>query len=315
MILKLSSIRRVPLSSDIDFVSLLPRQRGGDSEIYEAIQTHLGRSVYVEIFARSERTQREDEERFVRRALLMAKLRHHAVLPVLDIARTESGCPYIVYPKATINGWRSGTKPRVIPRLAYDLSILLQVSRCIEHAHSQGILHLDLKPDNFGVEPDGHAMVGEWQLAVYEEELDSNPMAGLCGTPQYMAPETATKYLRYLQACEQRKLSKGDGLNALGDAILSDGDPISKRTDVYCLGGVLHWVLYGRPPRKASSTLKCLEMASMGRRRPIVLDGPLQRIVAKAMSADPQERFCDAGAFSRAVEEAMYTMARREPLP
>ncbi len=204
---------------------------GGMGIVHRAVDEDLQRSVAVKIvrFASP-----EYEARFLREARVTAQLDHPAIPPVHEILETEDSRP--CFSMQLIQG---KVLKEVIPlaREARDgwsidrvLGVLERVGEALAYAHSRGVVHRDVKPDNIMVGPFGETYVMDWGLArvgkksdvTVQETSDPWPAPGpteLAGTPSYMPPEQA--------------LSPHDA---------------DERSDIYALGATLYHVLCGERP-------------------------------------------------------------------
>ena len=267
--------------------------RGGLGRVIRARDKSLGRTVAVkELLSRSP----SSEARFVREAMITARLQHPGIVPVHEAGRWPSGDPY--YVMKLISG--STLKERIVQcdNIADRLSLLphaIAVVEAIGYAHSNDIIHRDLKPSNVVAGEFGETVVVDWGLAkdlaerVIDGEDDSDrpssiedsgsfsadATADVVGTPAYMPPEQAR------------------------------GEPVGKRADVYALGASLYHLLTGSAPysrrsgnRESTSGDKLVKVLE-GPPRPIAEVEPavpadLVAIVEKAMSRNPENRYGDA---------------------
>lgn len=208
-------------------------------------------------------------------------LQHPGVVPVHVMGRDEDDNPVLVMKRIAGVSWRTLIRDPEHPAweghrhdpLGRHLQILDQVCNTVHFAHSQGVLHLDLKPDNVMVGAFGEVYVLDWGLAVH---LDDLPERGPSGTPGYMAPE-----------------------------MLHEPQEMSVRTDVYLLGSMLHEVLTGLPRHTGNDVVEVLaraarsEPAVFGPKTPTELGG----LVNRATALDPEERPADVPAFQRAIAD------------
>jgi tetratricopeptide (TPR) repeat protein len=259
--------------------------RGGMGRILAARDRRLGRTVALKEL---QAATSPDARRFVREALVTARLQHPAIVPIYEAGRWPGGVPF--YAMKLVSGRSLDALIRttgggLAGRLAL-LPHLLAVAEAVAYAHSQRIVHRDLKPANVLVGGFGETVVVDWGLAkdlgtppAGEEPVaaaapaagDDETVAGaVLGTPAYMAPEQAR------------------------------GEAVDERADVYALGAMLYYLLAGAPPRSGTTLREVLAAAATERPRPVTEREPatppdLAAIVEKAMEADPARRYPTAG--------------------
>ncbi len=277
---------------------------GGMGEVYEAVQTSLGRRLAIKRI----KPELADDRRLMQalqvEARITAVLDHPSIVPVHELGVDSEG--RVFYGMKRIEGtpWnellaRSRRRRRSDPELFAEeidehLSILMRVAEALAYAHSRGILHRDIKPSNVIVGDFGDVKLVDWGLAARyfdppDEEtqvvahLSQVPI--ICGTPTYMAPETAL------------------GLREL----------VGAASDVYLLGATLFEILYGEPPHRAETAELALARASLNEwalpdEIPRALEPwhfALQPIVQVALAPDPKDRFENAGALRRALQQGL----------
>src|SRR6266496_343457 len=165
--------------------------RGGMGVIYRARQRHSGRIVALKRVVTYHADSHETLARFRREAEAAASLDHPNILPVYEVSETEHGFPFFSMKFATGGSLRTGasglrSEPRECVRL------MAKIARAIEYAHTQGILHRDLKTGNILLDARGEPLVSDFGLAKW---LDTGSELTLTltifGTPGYIAPEQA----------------------------------------------------------------------------------------------------------------------------
>jgi hypothetical protein len=160
-----------------------------------------------------------------------------------------------------------------------------QVAEGLEAVHACGLLHRDLKPSNIIVGDDGVPRLVDFGLAAH---LGSKDLQETSGTAPYMAPEQAR----------------------------GQWERIDFRTDVYGLGATLYALLTGVPPHRGGSTTDSLTHARQGsvtspRARNPAVPRSLERIVQRALAADPAQRYATAGEFRQALRRYRLRHRRR----
>jgi tetratricopeptide (TPR) repeat protein len=270
--------------------------RGGVGEVWLAEDVEIGRCVALKRL----RPKREHhQDRFLAEAQITGQLEHPGVVPVHDLGLDEEGRPFYVMSfvhgrtlKDVIEEDRAGAaSPKEPPevRLCRFLEIFVKVCQTVAYAHSRGVLHRDLKPDNIMLGPYGETLVLDWGLAKVRSQPDTSGTSSssvhltygsgsleteagvVMGSPPYMAPEVA------------------DGQAA--DA--------GERTDVYLLGATLYHILTDRPPREGTSREEIVELArtvSPPPPRKLRPDIPraLEAICLQAMARRKQDRYATA---------------------
>ncbi len=249
--------------------------QGGMGLVRRGLQTSLGRPVALKTL-RLERTATPAAwSRFLTEAAVTAHLDHPGIIPVYDLGVDGEGRPFYVMP--LIDGQPWGRSIGTVP-LAYDLEVLLAVADAIAYAHSKGVVHRDLKPDNVMLGQFGQVLVVDWGLAVALAPGVPAPSPGAggarAGTPAWMAPESAR----------------------------GDWQRLGRATDVYQLGGMLHRILAGVPPHGGADARAQLAEAASNRIQGRA-EGPLAALAVRAMAEDPADRFADAGQFRTALAE------------
>jgi tetratricopeptide (TPR) repeat protein len=253
--------------------------RGGMGRIVSARDVRLGRIVALKELHEGS----AGRKRFVREALVTARLQHPSIVPVYEAGRWPDGLPF--YAMKMVSGRSLDAVIRAIDTLAGRLALLphvIAVAEAIAYAHSQRIIHRDLKPANILVGSFGETVVVDWGLAkdlaqpVPEEpsaerlpssgDLGETVVGTVLGTPHFMPPEQAR------------------------------GEAVDERADVYALGAILYYLLAGAPPHAGKTATEALAAAAAGPPPPIETkeaDVPqeLAAIVRKAMAGEASDRY------------------------
>ncbi|MBA3469021.1 MAG: serine/threonine protein kinase [Herpetosiphonaceae bacterium] len=190
---------------------------GGMGAVYRSFHPQLNRAVAIKVILGN--ATPEARQRFVREAQMAVQISHPHIVRVFDVDE-DNGMPYIVM--EFIEGpslaglMKSGRMP-----LEQVLKIGTELADALEYAHSQGVLHRDLKPGNVLIRPNGSTVLVDFGLARLAEvdpgeQLTQSGM--IVGTLAYMAPEQ-------IQA-----------------------QPLDRRTDIYALGVLLFQMVTGRLP-------------------------------------------------------------------
>jgi tetratricopeptide (TPR) repeat protein len=229
-------------------------------------------------------------ERFRREADTLARLSHPHIVRIHATGMHDE-MPWLVMDLV------EGRSLDACDRFARDDAVRLAATLAdtLEAAHRQGVLHRDLKPQNVVLRADGSPVLLDFGLSVFEDASSLTMTGELVGTPRYMAPEQVT------------------------------GGRVDQRTDVFALGLLLYELLLGVPAHAGEGRDAVIVAVREGRiRRPRALDrtfgDALERVVLKALSHDPAQRYATAAAFAddlrrtlagRAVAAAPLPVARR----
>ncbi|MBX3189004.1 MAG: serine/threonine protein kinase [Labilithrix sp.] len=280
---------------------------GGMGEVLLCRDRCLGREVALKRMGT--RAQREargaaHDPRFVREARVQGQLEHPAIVPVHDLGTSDDGGAFFTMRRVrgrtlgdVIEDLRCAV-PRVLAE--YTLHKLLaahaRVCLAVHYAHTRGVIHRDLKPDNVMLGDFGEVYVLDWGVAKIAgegelgaaledsgERLVASRMTedgALVGTPAYMAPEQAR------------------------------GEPVDARCDVYALGAILFEILTltGLHGDATGADLRRRALRQVDTRpshRAPERDVPpeLDAICAQALAFDPDDRYPSAGALADAVEK------------
>ncbi|MAQ14015.1 MAG: hypothetical protein CMN30_04365 [Sandaracinus sp.] len=256
---------------------------GGMSVVRHGLQVALDRKVAVK-----ELPEREGAKpaagtiaslELLQEARITGRLEHPNVVPIYDLVLDPAGRPRLVMKRIEGVRWTELMENPAAVRerfgaqdaLVWHLGLFMQVCHAIHFAHGRGVIHRDIKPDNVMIGAYGEVYVLDWGIALTE---DAPRTGSIAGTPPYMAPE------------------------------MMEGRPITVRTDVYLLGGLLYELVAGHPPHDGRS-LKEIARKVLLSRPPIPpdVDPDLGAIIRRALDRDPSERFADAETFRRAIQE------------
>ena len=242
---------------------------GGMAVVYKAYDISVERDVAIKVIRTEQFEDGFAEQafaRFKREAKALAKLAHPNIVTVYDFGQFED-LLYLVMEYMPGGTLKEKLTARRLPwRQAFKL--LLPITTALGFAHSQGILHRDVKPENILITPSGEPLLSDFGIAKILDVTEGNTitLAGVgIGTPEYMAPEQGM------------------------------GKKVDSRADIYSLGVVLYEAITGRKPYTAETPLAILFKHAnepLPRPKSIVPELPLEveQILIKLLAKDPTNR-------------------------
>ena len=266
---------------------------GGMAHVYLARDTLLGREVAIKALAPEFLTHDAAIERFRREAQRVAALEHPHIAPVLHMIEVGDHL-YLVMP-LFVESLRERLQRAQRLEMAEAVRLVSEVGSALAIAHSQGLVHRDVKPGNILLDQEGRAFLCDFGVACkakVTEDADTLTLAGSglpVGTPLYMAPEQLL------------------------------GDELDHRADIYALGVVLYQALTGRTPHTGNSLIA---IATATLTDPITppsalnpeVPAPVERVILRALSRRPADRYPNVARFVEALQTAVQNATKATPL-
>lgn len=263
---------------------------GGMAEVYKAYQASLNRHVALKVMHPHLAEDPDFISRFGREATAVARLRHPNIVLVHDFDTVEN-LYYMVMEfiegatlKEDLRQRQAREEntavsaPYTLPEIAY---ILTSLSSALDYAHTQGVIHRDLKPGNIMFTTEGQVIITDFGLVrLLDNNTQDTPLPHVVtGTPAYMSPEQA------------------------------QGHDVDNRTDIYALGVIIYELLAGKTPHQADSAFNILAKRASDLPLPKIertdILPAIEEIVCQALAYDPTDRFASAGSFAQAFREAI----------
>ena len=253
--------------------------KGGMALVYRAIDKRTGHNVAVKILRPEYNQDAEFCSRFEREAMAASKMSHHNIVNLLDVGQDDN-MRYLVmeYVRGQTLKEVIAQKGSLKPTVAAQIGI--RILSALQHAHKNGIIHRDIKPQNILVDSGGLIKVGDFGIA---RVVGSNTISTddiVMGSVHYFSPEQAK------------------------------GEPVTEASDLYSVGVVLYEMLTGKPPFDGDTPVAIAMQHIGSKAQPIREINPsvppvMERIVEKAMEKRPERRYQSALEMAQDLQRAL----------
>ena len=253
--------------------------KGGMALVFRASDLRTGHDVAVKVLRPEFNSDEDFLERFRREALAASKMSHHNIVNLLDVGE-EDGYRYLV-----MEYMRGRTLKDIIQekgRLPEPVAgqIAIRILSALQHAHDNGIIHRDIKPQNVLVNAEGMVKVADFGIARVAGSNTLTKGDNVMGSVHYFSPEQAR------------------------------GEDVTAASDIYSVGVVMYEMLTGRVPFDGDTPVSiALQHISTPPTPPVqVAEGispAMERVVLTAMAKDRHSRYHDAADMARAIRAAL----------
>lgn len=259
---------------------VVPIGRGGMGVVYKAYQSNMNRHVALKILPSRFTSDPDFVKRFKQEAELIAQLEHAYIVPVFDFGEIE-GNIYISMRLVEGGTLADRLKRREPLPIAQIRRVISQVGEALDYAHSQGVIHRDVKPNNILVDQRNNCLLTDFGIAkiLAASTHLTQEGTGTAGTPAYMSPEQIL------------------------------GRKLDGRTDVYSLGVVLFEMATGTIPFDADVPTAIFvkhikDPLPTPRERNPQLPAPVEKVILKALEKQTNDRYATAGEMTKALRAA-----------
>lgn len=249
---------------------------GGMAVVYKALDHRLNRQVAVKILKDEFSGDEEFRRRFRAEGEAVAMLSHPNIVQVFDVSSSDAA-NYIVMELIDGISLKQYMEVKGVLNWKETLHFAMQIAKGLEHAHSRGIVHRDIKPHNVMVLKDGSVKVMDFGIARVMSKSNTLTKEAL-GSVHYISPEQAK------------------------------GGYTDSRSDIYSLSVVMYEMMTGRPPFDGESPVAvAIQHINGGAPKPSTLNpnipAGLEQIILKGMALDPKDRYASATEMIQDMEE------------
>jgi serine/threonine protein kinase/Tfp pilus assembly protein PilF len=241
---------------------------GGMGAVYKVRDREVDRFVALKVIRPELASQPDILQRFKQELILARKVTHKNVIRIFDLGEAD-GVKFITMD--FIEGRDLKTLLRQNGKFTADeaVRIIAQVCRALDAAHSEGVIHRDLKPQNIMLDSQGRVTVMDFGIARSAEMAGMTLTGTLVGTPEYMSPEQAK------------------------------GEEVDVRSDLFTLGIIFYELLTGKTPFRAETALATLLKRTQERARPPIEAEPtvpreISNVVMRCLEIDRDRRYGSA---------------------
>ena len=249
---------------------------GGMAVVYKARCHRLNRLVAIKILKDEYSQDADFRNRFHAEGQAVAMLSHPNIVSVYDVS-TSSDADYIVMELIEGISLKQYMEKKGVLNWKETLHFGMQIAKALDHAHSRGIVHRDIKPHNVLVLKNGSVKVADFGIAQIMSKTNTLTKEAL-GSVHYISPEQAK------------------------------GGRVDSRSDLYSLGVVMYEMMTGRPPYDGESPVAiAIQHINGGAPMPSTINanipGGLEQIIMKAMAVDLSERYTSASQMLNDMDE------------
>lgn len=254
--------------------------KGGMALVYKAVDHRTRHFVAVKILRPEFNEDAEFLSRFEREAIAASKMSHHNIVNLLDVG-LDGDCRYLVmeYVQGKTLKDIIQEKGPLSPTIAAQIGI--RILSALQHAHKNGIIHRDIKPQNILVHSEGHIKVADFGIARVAGSNTISKADSVMGSVHYFSPEQAR------------------------------GEDVTFASDIYSVGVVMYEMLTGYVPFGGETPVAVALQHISAKPRPMLelkadIPPAMERIVMKALEKRPEDRYQSALEMAQDLQRAIH---------
>ena len=263
--------------------------RGSTGTVYLSHDPYYRRDVAIKVYNidvdEDQERARVSRKMFFNEAHMVGRLQHPNIMPIYD-AGEENGKYFVV--TEHVHGARTLSaycRPDNLLQLDDVVEIIYKTAKALHYAHSRGVIHRDIKPNNIMLTVDNDVRIVDFGIAICKDS-EASRIEGIAGSPSYMSPEQV------------------------------QSEDLTSRSDIYSLGAVLYELLTGFRPFRADNLSKLLHQIVYATPAPIHtyrddIPEDLEQIVMMAMQKDPRRRTATGAQMAAALSRVYHELRTR----
>ena len=266
--------------------------KGSTGTVYLSHDPYYRRDVAIKVYNidvdDDPERARVSRKMFFNEAHMVGRLQHPNIMPIYD-AGEENGKYYVV--TEHVHGARTLSaycRPDNLLQVDDVVEIVYKVAKALHYAHSRGVIHRDIKPNNIMLTVDNDVRIVDFGIAICKDS-EASRIEGIAGSPSYMSPEQV------------------------------QSEELTSRSDIYSLGAVLYELLTGFRSFRADNLSKLLHQIIYATPAPIHtyrddIPEELEQIVVMAMQKDPRRRTASGAQMASALSRVYHDLRTRYKL-
>lgn len=254
--------------------------KGGMALVYKALDRRTNHYVAVKILRPEFNDDAEFLSRFEREAIAASKMSHHNIVNLLDVG-LDGGCRYLVMEYVQGRTLKEVIQEKGALPQNVAAQIAIRILSALQHAHKNGIIHRDIKPQNILVHSDGLIKVADFGIARVAGSSTISKADSVMGSVHYFSPEQAR------------------------------GEDVTFASDIYSVGVVMYEMMTGYVPFDGETPVAVALQHISAKPRPMSelkegISPAMERIVLKALEKQPENRYQSALDMAQDLHRAMH---------